>query len=597
MIPRGVIRDSKQLTGLKETWYRLGRIDLASKPVIISLVVAHALTVFGFELGRVGERPLLTLAVAFMAEVLFWASYLTLYALQLWFLGSRSSVLVKVSIIILSNILRIVALEFALFQFGLVDQIRLADRILGDSTGILLLLLGIAYIQVALVDLGAQEADLERAREKLNEDARASKQSAENADRALRSKAQEVLGEQLKAIAKFLSSTKELKTTKLAGEIQDLIDTRVRPLSAELWKRLARLEEADPQPPSTAKSRFPRAIFPALDFRPAVIFPIAGLNIFVTAPGLADWSVAWSLGLWMLTFLLLGVLLTQIYPRGQGHGVWLGACLIGLFSVLAWVPSLVFLLVRSGEYPQLGVLSFTSTMVILLTALCSGLWSAFKRERTSYLSEIKALNLEHSRQLALIDQQVWVARRSWTFLVHGTVQGALSVALSRLQLAEAVTPEIASQVAQDVERARSALNQTHVFNQPWSEVWPQIEQTWSGVCAVTHSATAQAEQLLASSAATSTCVAEIAKELVSNAFRHGKATEVNIAISAQAGKDLLISATNNGMPVDQAKAGGIGSEMFGELTTSWGFVNTPQGPLFQAVVPVAANPSGSPASS
>jgi hypothetical protein len=113
----GVIKNSMQLAGLKETWVRLGRIDLASKPVIISLLVAHTLTVFGFELGRVGERPFLTLAIALMAEVLFWGSYLTMYALQVWFLGNRSSVLVKVFIIVFSNLVRTFALELALVQF------------------------------------------------------------------------------------------------------------------------------------------------------------------------------------------------------------------------------------------------------------------------------------------------------------------------------------------------------------------------------------------------------------------------------------------------------------------------------------------------
>jgi hypothetical protein len=586
----GVIKNSKQLAGLKETWVRLGRIDLASKPVIISLLVAHTLTVFGFELGRVGERPFLTLAIALMAEVLFWGSYLTMYALQVWFLGNRSSVLVKVFIIVFSNLVRTFALELELVQFGLVDQVRLADRFLGDSTGILILLVGIAYIQVVVVDLSTQELELEQARGRLTEQARSSKISAESADQNLRSKTQDMLGAQLKAITRYLKSAKAPSAERVAKEIQDLIDSKVRPLSVELWQRLERIEEPIPIPSSAKPRRFPRVVYPALDFRPTVIFPLAGLNIFITAPGLSDWALTLAFGLWMLSFLVVGQVLKFLYPKKAGSGIWFGATAIALMSLLAWSPSVGYLLVRSADYPGLQVLSFTSSMVIILTAVGVGIWSAFKRERVAYLEEIDSLNKERSRQLALVDQAVWVARRNWSFLVHGTVQGALSVALSRMQLADSVTPELANQVLKDVERARGALNQTQSFNQPWDEVWPQIEQTWEGVCEVTHTTSPEADLLLEASGATATCVAEIAKELVSNAFRHGKATQIEIEISLASPEDVLITSTNNGELIQEDRVEGIGSEMFGELAASWGWSNTLNGPRFTAVIPVATNP-------
>ena len=586
----GVINNSKYLAGLKETWFRIGRIDLASKPVIISLLVAHTLTVLGFELGRVGERPFLTLAIALMAEVLFWGSYLTMYALQVWLIGNRSSVLVKIFIIVLSNVIRTLALEVALVQFGLVDQVRLADRFLGDSTGILILLVGIAYIQVVVVDLSTQELELEQARRKLTEQARASKISAESADKTLRAKAQNLLGDQLKAITKYLKSAKAPNSERVAKEIQDLIDSKVRPLSVELWRRLESIEDPTPLPSKTKPRRFPKALYPALDFRPTVVFTLSGLNIFITAPGLADWALTLVFGLWMLTFPVVGLALTAIYPKSASSGIWIGSLAIVALSALAWAPSLIYLLVRSAEYPGLQVLSFTSTMVIIITALGVGIWSAFKRERVSYLEEIDSLNKERSRQLALVDQAVWVARRNWSFLVHGTVQGALSVALSRIQLADSVSPELAQQVLQDVERARSALNQSQSFNQPWDEIWPQIEQTWEGVCEVTHKTSPEADLLLAGSGPTATCVAEIAKELVSNAFRHGKATQVEIEISLASPEDILITSTNNGELVKDDRVEGIGSEMFGDLTDSWSWSNTPSGPRFTAVIPVATNP-------
>jgi len=589
-ILRGVIANSSQYSGLKETWQRLGRIDLTSKPVIISLIVAHTLTVFGFEIGRVGERPLFTIAIALMAEVLFWGTYLTLYALQIWLFRDSNSVLAKIFIIVFSNTVRTMSLEFALFEFGLLDELRIADRFLGDQTGILMLLIGIAYIQVVVFDLGTQELELDQAKQRLSENARASKSSAETADKLLRAKAQELLGGQLRAIAKYLKSAKAPAAERLTNEIQDLIDSRVRPLSVDLWRQLERIEDSSTSDSGLRKSRWPRKVAPASDFRPNVIIGLSGLNIFITAPGLSDWPLAWSFSLWMLTFPVLGFVLAKLYPKTVTHSTWLGASISGILGLIAWLPSILYLVSRSNDFPELSVLAFTSSSVIVFTSVAVAVWSSFKRERLEYLVQIENLNAERSRQLAIVDQAVWVARRNWSYLIHGTVQGALTVAISRVQLAGQVTPELVGQVLQDVERARAALDEPQSFSQSLDDVWPQIAQTWDGVCAVSHSTSAEAASLLATSSATSTCVAEIAKELVSNAFRHGKATEVDISISVDAPGDILITSTNNGASVKKTKNAGIGSEMFSELTSHWSWKNTPKGPRFTAVIPVAPNP-------
>ena len=585
----GVIQSSR-FAGLKETWARLGRIDLTSKPLLLSLLGAHVFSVFGFELGRVGEQPLLTLAIALMAEVLFWGAYLTLYALQVWLFRSNNSVFLKVFIIVASNTVRTFTIDYALFQFGLMDEIRIADRFLGDATIILMLLMGIAYIQVVVVELSAQESALREVKARLSASASESKQSAEVADQELRAKANQILGAQLAAISKYLRSTKNPEASKLTAEIQALIVDKVRPLSADLWGQMQRIELDTQVSDEPKKSRWPKRVFAHLDFRPNLVIGLAGLNIFITAPGLANWSLAFALLPWLLLYPILGMLLTAIYPKRLATGTLMGSVIVSVLSTLAWLPGIVFLLLQSNRYPGLGVLSFTSSTLLMFTAVAVAIWSAFKRERLAYLEEIDELNKERSRQLALVDQAVWVARRNWSYLVHGTVQGALTVATSRVQLASAFTPELAKQVLADVERARAALNQNAGFSQSWTEVWPQIEQTWDGVCQVTHSITPEAEALLGSSSATSTCVAEIAKELVSNAFRHGKATQVDISISAATEQDLRITSTNNGSSVQKGRVEGIGSEMFDELTTQWSCKNTPKGPRFTALVPVGTNP-------
>lgn len=580
----------RQSAGVRETWQRLGRIDLAARPVLLTIIISHVLTVSGFELGRIGKEPLLVLAIALMAEVLFWASYLTLYAIQIWLKASWASVFSRINTIVVSHLVRIFALEYAYLQFGLTTELGVSERVLGDLTGVVILLVGIAYIQLVLQELGNQEYELAQAKEGLTEQGRVSKISAETADQLLRAKAQQSLGEQLKALTEYLKSAKAPKATRISNEIRELIQNKVRPLSADLWNQLDAFEYQTGLKPKIRRSRLPRRISPATDFRAPMVFVLGGLNIFVTAPGLSDWQFTLMFGLVTLSFPFLGRALGWLYPKSVSHSLGLGSLSVGILALLAWLPSIFVLLLNSETHPGLRVLAFTSTSVILFISIAVAIWSAFKRERLEYLDEIKALNQQRARQLALIDQAVWVARRNWSYLVHGTVQGALTVALSRLQLAEKITPELVAHVLNDVERAKSALEENQEFGQHWGEVLPQIRQTWDGVCELKHEISNAANKQLDDNPAASICVAEIVKELVSNAFRHGKANQVSIQISLDEIGDVSLVSTNNGLSVSEDRLQGIGSEMFDELTSSWSWKNTPKGPRFTAVVPVSANP-------
>ena len=577
---------SNQVAGLRETWIRLNRIDLSSRAVVVSLLIAHLLTTFTFEIGRIGENPVMVLVVALIAEVFFWAFFMAMVALHAAFSTPKTSAIINLLILFLSNTLRVYFLEYGYLQFGLLDQVTIGARILGDSTGIILIMVGVAYIQVVLTELAQQETDLQIASRELAEMGRVSRTNAQAADLQLRTKARLELGAQLSAIISHLEAAKPGQASKLAQEIRELIEFKVRPLSAELWRQLESIESVQDQTPPVKKRRFPRRIFPGADFRGPVAFAYGGLNIFVTAPGLSNWNLALVFGLVTLTFPFLGELLARIYPREKGHSLVPGLTVVSLLAMLAWSPSITFLLWESRNFPNLALLALTSSLVIWVGAVGVALWSAFKRERTDYLEKVEVLNREKSRRLALLDQEVWVARRRWSYLIHGTVQGALTVALARLQLSKSLTPELRSQALDDIERAKQALEGEARFEQDWKDVLPEIRQTWDQVCELKFDVAIDAQKRLEENASTSVCVAEITKELVGNAFRHGKASEVNVKLVLDEIGDIKLSAINNGEPIAKTRLSGVGSAMFDELTTSWSFRNTASGPKFRATIPV-----------
>ena len=62
---------------------------------------------------------------------------------------------------------------------------------------------------------------------------------------------------------------------------------------------------------------------------------------------------------------------------------------------------------------------------------------------------------------------------------------------------------------------------------------------------------------------------EIAKEAISNAVRHGEATEATVFIDRTEDDILRVEITNNGNPPETDRSKGIGSEMLDEVCISW----------------------------
>jgi two-component sensor histidine kinase len=80
---------------------------------------------------------------------------------------------------------------------------------------------------------------------------------------------------------------------------------------------------------------------------------------------------------------------------------------------------------------------------------------------------------------------------------------------------------------------------------------------------------------------------EIAKELVSNAYRHGKASKVWISVYlTEAGTAKLIM-TNNGLSIPADFEPGLGFAMFDELTSDWEIDRTEQS-RFIASIPLSS---------
>jgi signal transduction histidine kinase len=189
--------------------------------------------------------------------------------------------------------------------------------------------------------------------------------------------------------------------------------------------------------------------------------------------------------------------------------------------------------------------------------------------RNEIESQITEDLLAIAKENSLFAQRLWVFRKRWLLILHGSVQSSLTAALTRLQKAQTIDPVVLELVKQDLHRAEVAVESNLNDELDLDAGLKELQDVWAGICDIKIQVSERANRALQRSHDSSFCVNEIVKEAVSNAVRHGDATSVEVKIDRVADDLLHISVTNNGSaPVPNGEPG-IGSEMLNEICLSW----------------------------
>ena len=359
-------------------------------------------------------------------------------------------------------------------------------------------------------------------------------------------------------------------SAQAAGSLRELIKNDVRPLSQELSTVAAGLAEAPihfAEVPKRYKLFRPRVELRGL-IRPNAAALSAGFGALLLAYAIlgaprcdpvvyltpASWAIAWIVKL--------------VLPRGfqvsRRAATWL---LFGLGTAM-FLPFYLILLpeVETASETWLLLVIWPSTLASLMLFAFS---ESLDRDRVAVRAVIEAENKALAQDQALFEQQLWLGRRAWQLVIHGTVQSALTAALTRLQAEPNPEPWVLSRVVDDLERARLALtsNPERVIDFP--DALNQLQTTWRGICQIKTNITDRASRALKSNNAACLCVNEILKEAVSNAIRHGEARIVTIEIDREDDFTLEIKVSNDGIPLRAQQPLGVGSRLIEELTTDW----------------------------
>ena len=174
-------------------------------------------------------------------------------------------------------------------------------------------------------------------------------------------------------------------------------------------------------------------------------------------------------------------------------------------------------------------------------------------------------NLEHSQNL--LSQRLWIAKRNWSYLVHGRVQAHLLAArvLSKQgKLEDKDLPELLKHLDEVIK----ILKRPPKPDADLLRELKDLEETWRGIAVFEFEFSSEAKLELAKSPTLRFATNEILREATSNAVKHSNATHITIELTVESG-ELKVCVTNNGSKPVKSKHKSLGSQMLDELTTNW----------------------------
>jgi signal transduction histidine kinase len=409
---------------------------------------------------------------------------------------------------------------------------------------------------------------------------------------------QELVEPKLQELSSRLSSDglKSSVRKVLASEVESLLQDQVRPISNSFRTSTKALAN-----PSLSKSvsrlslfRLPGVVQPYLALRPFLIalsmFAILPFALYVFEDD--SWIGA---GILISAVVYAAVLFVRVLlSKAEPMSLWAGIASLVVMQVL--------LLLLIGElliYIGFPVISLGPVMVIVAIVLSAAVsFTAVTAlqdfNRADFISQLKKNNNRIERDLALLNQRLWVERREWALRIHGTIQASLTAALARLSQPGELDKKSVALVREHIIQARKGLSQSSssVFN--LVDALRETTKTWRGILEIKTDLRSPAAKTLIADRWASVCANEIIKESVSNSMKHGKASRVEVTFESVQPGFIEIIAVDDGKGLPRQFRPGLGSQLLDEIAFPWSLEKRPEGgTILRARIPVSKNASKS----
>ena len=398
------------------------------------------------------------------------------------------------------------------------------------------------------------------------------KQILQDALETMRAKTIENVTPAIEKINSLLAEKIDSSTrVQLIDQLREVIQNRVRPLSRGLQQDAESLssvvQKRFRQP--TARSNWNTSFNLRKSIRIGQASALLVTGYPLTAFLVVDHSsmfrgllsaIGVALSMWLFRLLL---------PKNREFKAWLALSLLALLATLATVPGVLILLWRYGITQEVVNMTIWMASLSVGSFFFTSYTQAIDTARDRYELDLRRFNDQLTKEVSLFEQRLWLERRTWSYVLHGDVQGALSAAVTRLQRNEKLEPYELEMVKQDINRAMASLTKPPSTDVDFSQGIDELVRTWAGVCDIKVESSARASRAIETNRDIRICINEICKEAISNAVRHGNAKNAWITLSREQDDVIELEVCNDGHMLLRDQPNGMGLSMVADLSLSW----------------------------
>ena len=443
--------------------------------------------------------------------------------------------------------------------------------------------LGIGVIiGIIFANSAAEGVRLRAERRRLSELRQSMQQRIETQRAELAGRVQGILAPALEDVRRHLANANESR--QIIGTLSHTIDEVVRPLS----HNIATADEGGIADSATGRPGRRSAIGPLHPMSVGGIFlpRVSALLITVSSlpaavalrPGIAGVFMALVEGFVILVALSA---MRQVVGRLR-----LPILFATIFVALTFTGAQWFVVLAVGE---LGMkLTLEQTINVYAFGYVFGSFvaagQALQMARGMAAGQLREVTTKLELLVSRLRQEVWLNNRRMASVLHGPVQAALYAAGMKLSQAKVIEPALVSEVESDIANALERLDSVNELQQhDFADVINEIVSLWRGSCEISVFTTDECSFALRRDLNAAACVVEVVQESISNAIKHGKASNASVMIS-MVGRSLVeVRVRNDGKPLAIGETG-LGSQILDEICHSWTIEDRSKGVLLVAQI-------------
>jgi len=549
-------------------WARLG--DPAARSMRVALLYLP-LSLVGpmlVDVLRWGGSLLLWAAVGMVGEVVVIAVFATLGTAVNRVRVLQSSAITTVGVIVTAVALRSLVVAWVAFAWGLTPfpewGYRFGSAIVTQSgllAVIAVLVSSFTYHRGIARDLATQRAQMLELRRTLNE--RLAESRA-----ALAAEVRRTIDPLIDQLDRRLTeAVRGGDPRAVQGIVREIVDDDLRPLSHRLANPEGLPSQVQRMATPPARVRIP------LPARCSLRFLIRPLPIALLAALLASSQALRALSfIDAVVFVLSGAVVVWLLLTGIRAAIgrwaprlWIGLTTATFLSTIVVWSTLV--LIRALGSPSPYKIGLGAMAMGVALGLLTAAYAVVTERRVATEEELSSSIDELQVTLSVLRQHDFVARRELGYVLHGSVQSALHAAAMRLAAHPHPDEELLASIRHDIAEATARIDRSTAPNVMLVDTLADIAELWDGTCTVRWTLDHRTVRLLVESPTAATSVAEIARECVGNAIRHGHATEVWTTISTSGDRVVLTTLDNGSEQTEWTP--GLGSRMLDEMCVTW----------------------------